>query len=153
MSVSAVVIISVMLKPTPRAQTEQLSTAVCKSNHKVFPLVKAAVRKEQLRKILNEPTTNVQSACSVWTRRKFLTDQRQRLMDSKTSPTLGFYQNTKEPSSCFQHFYEKLLFKNAEMCGIVIKQFSNKTQYYVILLSIIYRYNHLLHFFYWYRYW
>lgn len=42
MSAGAVAIISVMLKLIPRAQKEQLSTAVCRSNHKVFPVAEAA---------------------------------------------------------------------------------------------------------------
>lgn len=46
MSVSAVVIISIMLKLIPRAQKEQLPTAVCRSNHKVFPLAEAAEHKD-----------------------------------------------------------------------------------------------------------
>lgn len=59
MSVSAV--ISIMLKLIPQAQKEQLSTAVCRSNHKVFPLAEAAEHKDRVIKY----SANQQQS-SVW---------------------------------------------------------------------------------------
>lgn len=88
MSAGAVAVISIMLKLIPRAQKEQLSTAVCRSNHKVFPVAEAA---ETNRRPAGRQTEPVRTK-SNWTEGRF----------QNSRADLGILPNNKVNADVFQ---------------------------------------------------